>query len=168
MASPSRAGSSPQDGAPGASSINTSTPPPQSLFPKPPPQPSTFSLNPLPPPQPLRKPLPPRPSRPRIRRHRESAIYRILPITPSKQSGFQGRNAYGAALTPRGLLFSTDQNGRIYSLSADDKLTLVAETRQAEAVRLLPTPRGILIATANPGKLWRRFHLGRRLRVPRS
>ncbi len=90
----------------------------------------------------------------------KSAIYRIH-ADHSVETAWSSKeeNAYDAVLTGQGLLFSTDQQGRLYRLTYGSasvgKITLVAETRQADAVRLLPTPRGVLIATANPGKLWR-------------
>ena len=54
-----------------------------------------------------------------------------------------------------GLYFATDVDARIYELTADHRLTLVAQTNDAEAVRLLNVNGAILAATANGGKIYR-------------
>ena len=53
------------------------------------------------------------------------------------------------------LYFGTDQNGRIYQLTRDHKLTLLAQTNEGEAIRLLHWSGSILAATANLGKIYR-------------
>jgi hypothetical protein len=52
-------------------------------------------------------------------------------------------------------LFATDANGRVYRLSADHKLTLVAQTNEAEATRLVASGDSILAGTANLGRVYR-------------
>ena len=51
--------------------------------------------------------------------------------------------------------FSTDQNGRIYGLSPDLRITLVTETGEGETTRLLPSEHSILAATGNMGHIFR-------------
>jgi hypothetical protein len=53
------------------------------------------------------------------------------------------------------LYFGTDQSGRIYRLSQDRKLTLLAQTNESEAVRLLSWNGAVLAATANMGRIYR-------------
>jgi hypothetical protein len=87
----------------------------------------------------------------------KSAIYRINPdntvdtIWSSKEE-----NVYDILPSPDGqLYFGTDQSGRIYKLGPDHKLTLVAQTNESEAVRLLRWNGSLLAATANMGKIYR-------------
>ena len=68
---------------------------------------------------------------------KEENVYDILPAANSE------------------LYFGTDQNARIYRLTADRKLTLIAQTNDGEIVRLLRFNDSILAATANAGKLYR-------------
>ena len=58
--------------------------------------------------------------------------------------------------------FATDASGRIYRLSRDSKLTLVAQTNEAEATRLLQWKGSMLAATGNMGKI---YQPGRRERA---
>ena len=53
------------------------------------------------------------------------------------------------------LYFCTDQSGRVYRLTADHKLTLIAQTNEAEALRLLRWNGAMLAATANMGRIYR-------------
>ena len=53
------------------------------------------------------------------------------------------------------LYFGTDANGRIYRLTQDRKLTLVAQTNESEATRLLQWKGSLLAATGNMGKIYR-------------
>ena len=53
------------------------------------------------------------------------------------------------------LYFATDANGRIYRLTQDRKLTLVAQTNEAEATRLLQWKGALLASTGNMGKIYR-------------
>ena len=60
-------------------------------------------------------------------------------------------NVYDLLALEKQILFSTDGNGRIYGLSRDRKVTLVLQTNDAEATRLLPAEDSVLAATANMG-----------------
>ena len=87
----------------------------------------------------------------------KSAIYRIYPdntvdtLWTSKEE-----NVYDILPAPGGdLWFATDQNSRVYRLTPDRRLTLAAQTNDAESVRLLDVNGSLLIATANAGKLYR-------------
>jgi sugar lactone lactonase YvrE len=86
----------------------------------------------------------------------KSAIYRIAPdnsvetLWSSKEENIFSIAAYGDEIS-----FSTDQRGRVYRLSAGLKASLLAETREGEATRLLQTPTGLVAATSHQGKLFR-------------
>ncbi len=58
-------------------------------------------------------------------------------------------------MLPTQLLFSTDMNGRIYGLSRDRKITLVLQTNEGEATRLLPSAGSVLVATGDMGRIYR-------------
>jgi WD40 repeat protein len=65
---------------------------------------------------------------------------------------------FGLALEGRNIMFSTDGGGRIFRLSpsADgDRLTLITETREALATRLLLEGDNLYVATSNVAKLFR-------------
>jgi sugar lactone lactonase YvrE len=87
----------------------------------------------------------------------KSAIYRINPDnTVDTLWSSKEENVYDILPSADGqLYFGTDQSGRIYRLSADRKLTLVAQTNESEAVRLLRWNGALLAATANMGKIYR-------------
>ena len=53
------------------------------------------------------------------------------------------------------VLFSTDESGRIYELTADKRTTLLAQTNEEQTTRLLARGADVLAATANQGKLFR-------------
>lgn len=101
-----------------------------------------------------------------------------VPTTPSQPVGFAGvqksallriapdntvetlwssteENVYALLPQPTGLLFATDDHGRIYRLESGRQVTLVAQTGEEETTRLLPGPEGLLAATSNLGKLYR-------------
>jgi len=87
----------------------------------------------------------------------KSAIYRIRPdntvetLWTSKEE-----NVYDLLPTPdKQIVFSTDANGRIYRLSADRRLTLLLQTNESAATRLLPSAGGMLAATGNLGRIYR-------------
>jgi len=87
----------------------------------------------------------------------KSAIYRI-----SADNGVETlwsskeENAYDIALSQGGLLFSTDGQGRIYRLDESTRrVTLVSETRESEALRLIGNGNDVFVATGNEGKLFR-------------
>ncbi len=52
------------------------------------------------------------------------------------------------------VLLATDKFGRIYRLSGRD-ISLVAQTDQEQVTQLIPTTKGVLVATAHSGKLFR-------------
>jgi len=87
----------------------------------------------------------------------KSAIYRINPDnTVDTLWSSKEENVYDILLQPNGALdFGTDQNARIYRLTADHKLTLIAQTNDGEIVRLLNFNNAILAATANTGTIYR-------------
>jgi hypothetical protein len=87
----------------------------------------------------------------------KSAIYRINPDnTVDTLWSSKEENVYDILLQPNGALdFGTDENARIYRLTADHKLTLIAQTNDGEIVRLLNHNNAILAATANTGKIYR-------------
>jgi hypothetical protein len=64
-------------------------------------------------------------------------------------------NAYDLLVRDGQVLFSTDQNGRVYRLTPDRKLSLVAQTNEGEAIRLLADGAASLIATSALGKIYR-------------
>ena len=53
------------------------------------------------------------------------------------------------------ILFSTDQDGRIYGLAPDRRVTLVTQTNEGETTRLLPSEHSVLAATGNMGRIFR-------------
>jgi hypothetical protein len=87
----------------------------------------------------------------------KSAIYRINPDnTVDTLWSSKEENVYDILPGRDGAIdFGTDVNARIYRLTADHKLTLIAQTNDAEAVRLLSVNNTMLVATANSGKLYR-------------
>ncbi len=87
----------------------------------------------------------------------KSAIYRInADNTVDTLWSSKEEDVYDILPGPDGqLYFGTDSNGRIYRLSSDRKLTLVAQTNESEATRLLQWRGSVLAATANMGKIYR-------------
>jgi hypothetical protein len=87
----------------------------------------------------------------------KSAIYRINPDnTVDTLWSSKEENVYDILPSRDGsLYFGTDENARIYSLTADHKLTMVVQTNDAETVRLIGANNTIWAATANAGKLYR-------------
>jgi len=87
----------------------------------------------------------------------KSAIYRINPDnTVDTLWSSKEENVYDILASGSGqIYFGTDENARVYRLAADRKLTLIAQTNDAEAVRLLNVNNAILVATANAGKLYK-------------
>jgi hypothetical protein len=87
----------------------------------------------------------------------KSAIYRINPDnTVDTLWSSKEENVYDILLQPNGVLdFGTDENARIYRLTADRKLTLITQTNDGEVVRLLSFNTAVLAATANTGKIYR-------------
>ncbi len=90
-----------------------------------------------------------------------SAVYRILPDnTVETLWSSKEENAYDLLAEPSGtLLFLTDAQGRIYRLDPrpdrNREIALVAQTNEGDSTRLLSSPRGVLAATGNAGRLLR-------------
>lgn len=86
-----------------------------------------------------------------------SAIYRInADNTVDTLWSSKEENVYDILRGQDGqLYFGTDSSGRIYKLSPDRKLTLVAQTNESEATRLLQWKGALLAATGNMGKIYR-------------
>ena len=86
----------------------------------------------------------------------KSAVYRINPDnTVETLWSSKEENVYDLLALQNQVLFSTDQNGRIYGLSPDLRVTLVTETGASETTRLLPSEHSILAATGNMGHIYR-------------
>ncbi len=85
-----------------------------------------------------------------------SAVYKINPDnTVETLWSSKEENVYDLLALPNQLLFSTDSNGRIYGLSHDRKVTLVLQTNEGEATRLLPSAGSVLVATGDMGRIYR-------------
>jgi hypothetical protein len=86
----------------------------------------------------------------------KSALYRINPdntvetLWTSKEE-----NVYDVLALEKQILFSTDEDGRIYGLMPDRRVTLVTQTNEGETVRLLPSEHSVLAATGNMGRIFR-------------
>jgi len=87
----------------------------------------------------------------------KSAIYRInADNTVDTLWSSKEENVYDILTGADGqLYFGTDASGRIYRLTGDRKLTLVAQTNEAEATRLLQWKGALLAATGNMGKIYK-------------
>ena len=87
----------------------------------------------------------------------KSAIYKInRDGTVETLWSSKEENIYSLVAEATGSLeFATDAQGRIYRLSPDRKVTLLAETNEGEATRLLRDSSGLLAATGEMGKLLR-------------
>ncbi len=93
-----------------------------------------------------------------------SAIYRVAPDrTVETLWSSRDENVYDVLPGPDGLLlFSTDERGRIYQLTADKQTTLLVQTNEEQTTRLLRRAArsgagepSLLAATSNFGKLFR-------------
>lgn len=86
-----------------------------------------------------------------------SALYKINPDnTVETLWSSKEENAYDLVLSGGDtILFVTDLQGRIYRLDRERKPTLVAQTNEGEATRLLESANGVIAATGNLGKLLR-------------
>ncbi len=86
----------------------------------------------------------------------KSAVYRInADNTVETLWSSKEENVYDLLVLQNQVLFSTDQNGRIYGLSPDLRVTLVTETGASETTRLLPSEHSVLAATGNMGRIYR-------------
>ena len=88
-----------------------------------------------------------------------SALYRLRPgQAVEKLWGANDENILGLVTTdgaPVGALFATDQEGRVYEIGADRKLSLLSQTGKAQLTVMLRVPDGILIGSAHGGALYR-------------
>jgi hypothetical protein len=87
----------------------------------------------------------------------KSAVYKINPDdTVETLWSSKEENVYSLVARPNGALyFATDGQGRLYRLGADRKATLMVETNEGEATRLLESPDGLVAATGDMGKVFR-------------
>ncbi len=87
----------------------------------------------------------------------KSAIYRInSDNTVDTLWSSKEENVYDVLpAAGGGIYFGTDENGRIYQLSPDRRLTLIAQTNEADTIRLLDWRGALLAATANMGKIYK-------------
>ena len=86
----------------------------------------------------------------------KSALYRINPDnTVETLWSSKEENVYDVLALEKQILFSTDQDGRIYGLAPDRRVTLVTQTNEGETTRLLPGEHSVLAATGNMGRLYR-------------
>jgi hypothetical protein len=86
----------------------------------------------------------------------KSAVYKINPDnTVETLWSSKEENVYDLLPWKGQLLFATDANGRVYRLSADRKLTLIAQTNDAEATRLVRLGDSVLTATGNMGRIYK-------------
>jgi len=86
----------------------------------------------------------------------KSAVYRInADNTVETLWSSKEENVYDLLALEKQILFSTDQDGRIYGLSPDRRVTLVTQTNEGETTRLLPGEHSVLAATGNMGRLYR-------------
>lgn len=87
------------------------------------------------------------------------ALIRISPDNSTETLWSSDKESvFGLALDGGNVLFSTDGSGKIFRLSpsADGpRLTLVTETRESQATRLLVENQSVYVATSNVGKLFR-------------
>lgn len=86
----------------------------------------------------------------------KSALLRIAPDnTVETLWTSTEENVYALLPQPQGLLFSTDDHGRIYRLESGRQTTLVAQTGEEETTRLAVVGNAVVAATSNLGKLYR-------------
>lgn len=86
----------------------------------------------------------------------KSALYRINPDnTVETLWSSKEENVYDVLALEKQILFSTDQDGRIYGLAPDRRVTLVTQTDESETTRLLPGDHSVIAATGNMGRLYR-------------
>jgi len=86
----------------------------------------------------------------------KSAIYKVNPDnTVETLWSSKEENVYDLLPWKGQLLFATDANGRVYRLSTDRKLTLIAQTNDGEAIRLVRLGDSVLTATGNMGRIYR-------------
>lgn len=85
-----------------------------------------------------------------------SAIYRVAPDrTVETVWSSREESVYDILPGPGGLLFSTDERGRVYQLNSEKQTTLLVQTNEEQTTRLLRRGPHVLAATSNLGKLFR-------------
>ena len=86
----------------------------------------------------------------------KSAVFRInADNTVETLFSSKDENIYDLALQGDRLLFSTDGQGRVYSLGDDRKAALLAQTNEGETTRLIASPEGVLAVAGSAGKVYR-------------
>ena len=86
----------------------------------------------------------------------KSAIYRInADNTVETLWASKEENVYDVLALGGEILFSTDVEGRIYSLAPDRRVTMISQTSESQTTRLLASGHSILAATANMGRILR-------------
>jgi len=86
----------------------------------------------------------------------KSAVYRInADNTVETLWSSKDENAYDLLAGDNQVLFATDQNGRIYGLAPDRRVTLIAETGEGETTRLLASGKAVLAATSDIGRIFK-------------
>jgi len=86
----------------------------------------------------------------------KSALYVIHPDnTVETLWSSKEEDIYDVAMFNSSLLFVTDVQGRLYRLDRDRKATLMAQSNEGEATRLLESRGVLLAATGNLGKILR-------------
>src|ERR1700733_10845959 len=87
----------------------------------------------------------------------KSAVYKINPdATVETLWSSKEENVYSLVARPNGFLyFATDGQGRLYRLGNDRKATLMVETNEGEATRLLESPDGLVAPTGDMGEVFR-------------
>lgn len=84
----------------------------------------------------------------------KSALYAIHPDnTVETLWSSKEENIYDMAMVNASLLFVTDAQGRLYRLDRDRKATLLAQSTESEATRLIESRGALLAATGNLGKI---------------
>ena len=91
----------------------------------------------------------------------KGALIEIFPdSTVDTRWSSNNESIFGLAIRNDHVLFTTDNNGRIFDLDAtpnSDKLTILTETHESLATRLLVAGNDLYAATSNVAKL---FHIG--------
>lgn len=86
----------------------------------------------------------------------KSALYKINPDnTVETLWSSKDEDAYDLVADGADLVFITDEQGRIYRLDRDRKTTLIAQTNEGDATRLIESRNGLLAATGNLAKILR-------------
>jgi hypothetical protein len=85
-----------------------------------------------------------------------SALYRVGPDSTVETLWNSPRESvFDVLVSERSVLFSTDEQGRIYELTPDRQVALLTQTGQGQTTRLIPSGDFVLVTTANVGKVFR-------------